>query len=50
MLEYRPRGDDGLDDDLVDRVPQPVQVDALRYQDLVQRRYLADMRKVTCQC
>lgn len=46
MLENGPRGNDRLHDHLVDGVPQPVQVNALRQQDLVQRRYLADARKV----
>lgn len=45
MLENRPRGDNSLHDDLVDRMPQPVQIDALRLQDLVQSRYLADAPK-----
>lgn len=35
MLEYRPRGYNCLDDHLVYGVPQPVQVHALRQQDLV---------------
>lgn len=45
VLEYRPRGYDSLDDHLVYGMPQPVQIDALRQQDLVQSRYLADQWK-----
>lgn len=45
MLENRPCRNDGLHYDLVDGVPQSVQIDALRQQDLVQSRYLADAPK-----
>lgn len=46
VLENRPGWYDGLHDDLVYRVPQAVQVDALRQQDFVQGRYLADGQTV----
>jgi hypothetical protein len=47
VLEDGPRGDNSLHDHLVDGVPQPVQVDALRHQDLVQSRYFANVINIS---